>query len=531
MRRYWFLLPFLLAVIVRAPMIAPAFVYDDVPLVEEHEHLDEPAFAGEVFKRDYGLEFTGKPVGYYRPLLMLINVGLHRIAGRSPVAYHSFSLIVFGVTLFLLMTAARRLFRPHGNSVALAAGCLYAVHPARTEMIGQFASLPDLLIELMATGLLILLVTEHRDRILRRTASHVAAIGIGLCAGLTKESSFFIIPAMAATVLFSMPRRTERPAWLCATGAIAGLGGAMLLRWHSGVAAQHHPVSYLKALLSDRAGTAVAGLWRAVQDLTIPRPVQVLYLVEGGDSFIWVILLLLAASILLATWALCLRNGKLTGALLIAWFGASSLNLAMVVASRVAYSERYLSVVPAVLAIAIVSTTLRRWVFAPSSKLPAAVGVAYIIALSIFSIQGGLAFRSEEGFFQHMATYASPRDPCVAIALATVAAKRGDLNAMERHIAEAAARSPNHADVQDIRAVFARRLLDANQPLEALRVAEKVLATAPNHVDSIALKAVALAQLGRLEDGRKAILDAVHMDPTNKAFRVLLSEIERDISR
>ncbi len=45
MRRYWFLLPFLLAVIVRAPMIAPAFVYDDVPLVEEHEHLDEPAFA------------------------------------------------------------------------------------------------------------------------------------------------------------------------------------------------------------------------------------------------------------------------------------------------------------------------------------------------------------------------------------------------------------------------------------------------------------------------------------------------------
>ncbi len=530
MQRYIFILPLLLVIITRAPLVTAPFVYDDIPLVAEHPHLGEQGFIRELFSRDYGLEFSGKPAGYYRPFLMIINWSLHQLSGPSPVIYHGFSLVVFIATLILLIYAGTQLSDEFGRSIAFVAGCLYAVHPTRTETIGQFASLPDLLIELLSLLLLILLIRRWKHPNSSLSGPMAGAALVGLIAGITKESALFIVPAIAISALLIKHQGTGRRTLLpIAITALIGLCGAIGLRWWSGVQVQHHLASYARALLSDQAGTANAGIWRSLVDLLLPRPAQSRFLIEVSNSYFWVPLLLLTGCLFLAIWGFCLHAGKAAGALLTAWLGAGMLSLTLVVISHVAYSQRYLPAAPFILLLAAAATTLRRWVLPPSSLLPRAAGSAYLVFLMIFSLQGALSFRSENSFYSHQAAYAAPNDPSAYIALAITAAKQGDLQAMGQHISFAEICAPRHRDVGKIKATYARYLLDAKRPDLALEELERAITNFPDNPDLVALQAVALAQQGRLRDGADAIRQAIQMAPSNSAFRVLQKQIERDL--
>jgi len=532
MKRYWILVPLLLAIAVRSPLIAPVFVYDDIPLIAEHAHLGEPSFVREVFRRDYGLEFCGRAAGYYRPLLMAINVGLYQIAGPNPRVYHTFSLIVFCITLLVLMAMVRVCFPDYGNGFALVVACLYAVHPARIETVGMFASLPDQLIELLALSMVLLLAVVDRRGSAAGQAARITAYGfaalIGLAAGLTKESAFFVFTAMALTAMLYGWRSGRSIAGICGLATGLGLGVAAAMRLGAHIIEQSAILDCTRALVSGKSGVAVAGLLRSLLDLYLPRPVMFRYLIEPRAGAMWIVPLLLFGVLLLLLWGRRLRRDRLVGALLLAWFGASMLNLCLIVASQVAYSERYLPVIPAVLSLCFVAAVISQLMVASRSKLPLTLAAIFTAGFAGFAAHGALAFRSEEAFFSYLSTYAAPHDPAPQVSLAMTAGKRGQLEVMKRHIQIAASQAPLHTDVRAVKTRFARYLLDAGQPGNALTNLDAFIAEFPDHADNLALKAVALAQLGQFEDAQIWIGNAVEMAPTNAVFRVLLEQIERN---
>ena len=229
------MLPALLAIAIHLPALWADLFLDDRPVIVEHPRIADAGFIKEIFARDYGQELgVQQEVGYYRPLLMVINYGLYRLFGPSPFGYHTTVLLLFALSCSLLTAVAMRALGDGRRLLALTMGCLAAVHPIRTEFAVFFTTMPDLLMEIY--GLLIIGICLERAKKLPQSVRLAALALLALSAGVTKETSFFIVSSMGATLCFvGLFNHDARRRILEGLSLFLGLGSAMILRFGLGV--------------------------------------------------------------------------------------------------------------------------------------------------------------------------------------------------------------------------------------------------------------------------------------------------------
>ena len=517
------ILPPLLALAVHWPALTAELFWDDEPLVAIHPRVREPGFIREIWFRDFGVELGVAPWGYYRPMLMLINIGLQRVFGPSPVAFHAFVLLAFALAAWLLARAARAC-RP-GAPVWLAglAGALAAVHPLRTEFAVFFMSLPDLAVEMAASLALGLALSPAR----RWPAGEFGAAfaGLALVAGLSKESGVFVFAALGGTLLIGALHPSHRRLLGAGLGVWLGIGLAFGLRMAAGI--QSPAMSHLLGDLEQRSARTLHGVWFGTGRLLFPTETVFMNGSQPDGSALAPPLVLLCALLPLALWVWRLRRGDLGGALSAAWFGAGLGFFALSQFQNLPYTDRYFPSGSGLLGLFVIAEALRRrWHVAalPERLRPLA-------ALSFVGWHAACAFVSTAqcvnavGFFRTM----SDQNPTLAypkIALARVyLSSQTNFERFDQTLREVVQLEPNSPKVRELGKLRAVRLIAAGRIEEALRAlawAEEVL---PRDAEIASLRGVCLASLGRRAEAEASVRRAVSLAPDKASYREQLARL------
>lgn len=519
----WFVLPLLLTVLFHLPALFSEFVWDDVGLIQKHPLLSEPSFVTRVFSRDYGLEMTQRePSGYYRPMLMVVNWGLYRLFGASPLAYHLFSILVAGVSAGLLSWMLLRLRVTSSLFLALAAGALLAAHPMRTEYASFFMSLPDVAIEI---GGLVAILSIAGPWLPGRWPWCMAACAItAMIAALFKETAFFVFSSIAAAALLHGLVRRSSFSVAGAVGLSVGLAGAYLLRMRAGI----HGVSSgdpLSMLLGEGAGRALHFGLTSMARIIIPSSAVFMDWSEhaaGAGATVGVVLLGLVAGGGVVVLALR-RNGF--QALIAAWFAAGLANVMLVTGMHIPYADRYSAVLPGVVGMGMLAGLLVQ--FAGRSR----AGFAdrhvrlgrWLLALYIglhgsFSLASSAKCLSPVSFFTAMAEenpgMAYPRVVLANIMLFDL----GDFERCEKYAREVMVLMPDTKRGREMGKLLAKRFIAESRFQEALDQvlwSEAVLSGDP---EVHSLKAISLFELGRMTEARVSIEKALLLAPGNPSY-------------
>lgn len=527
-------LPALLTLLFHLPALFCDFVWDDVGLIRDHPLLAEPSFVGQAFLRDYGLEMSERtPNSYYRPLLMVVAWTLRRVAGPSPLAYHLFSLIVSAASVTLLTWLVARAPGVKGATLPLVAGSIVAAHPARVELVSLFMSLPDLVIEI--AGLLILLAVAARPWRCRPWMAFAICLAASAAAGLSKETSFVVLPAMAAAALVFAARERDGHAAGGAAGIAVGLAAAWVLRARAGVQPPGIGVS-LGMLMGEGSGRALRSAGMAVARIAVPGPT----IFMNWDDFPaspWALggVVLLGAGFAALVIRLAWVRRDLWAALIAAWFGGGLANLMLVTARHIPYSDRYLSVVPGVVALCFAVRRLLVWMDGkwPDAALSLRRGHVPLLLLGTsVGLYGAFTFGSSwkcltpVSFYSAMAEdnpgMAYPRIILANIMLFDL----GDFDRMERYANEAIAISPDTQRARELGKLFAKRYIAEARFGEALRHIEWAGQVLTDDAEVHSLKAISLHGLGRTNEALASVREALSRSPTNASYLKQLRIIE-----
>ena len=223
---------FLVALLLFLPTLGHDFVWDDrsilLPGIAEVEGSGlRDALTANFFRESQ----DRAPFDYWRPLVVLSHLAEHSLFGDRPAGYHAVNVLLHALTSLLVwILALQALGRP---APALAAGLLFAVHPAHVEVVAWISGRSDLLLGLF---LALALVADWRaGRTGRYRWQAVAQLGF-LAALLSKESAA-VFPALVAGRAFladgrhgGVRDRAKRAA-RAALPALAVLGAYLSLRY------------------------------------------------------------------------------------------------------------------------------------------------------------------------------------------------------------------------------------------------------------------------------------------------------------
>ncbi len=175
---------FLLGAAVFAHTAGYGFVWDDVAVIAENEFLKSAGVWWRCFTRDFGLEITRQPAGYYRPLVFLSFWLNYAVGGLDPWHYHLTNVLLHGVNSVLVFAVIARLM---GRRTGGLAAAVFAVHPVHAESVAFVAGRSDLL-----CGLFLLLTVLATMRTFVTPAPQRwfwfgAAAGLYLAALVSKE--------------------------------------------------------------------------------------------------------------------------------------------------------------------------------------------------------------------------------------------------------------------------------------------------------------------------------------------------------
>ncbi|HEV7785636.1 MAG TPA: tetratricopeptide repeat protein, partial [Thermoanaerobaculia bacterium] len=130
------------------------FVFDDHVQIERNPWLRSAEGLRLFLTRPFwGFNREQGPLGsnYYRPVFGAFDSLLAHIYGLDPTAFHGASVLLHLAVCLLVALGASRLLRGDGaTAAALAAGLLFAVHPAHAEAVAWVGGQPDLLAALFA---------------------------------------------------------------------------------------------------------------------------------------------------------------------------------------------------------------------------------------------------------------------------------------------------------------------------------------------------------------------------------------------
>jgi tetratricopeptide (TPR) repeat protein len=141
---------------------------------------------------------------YYRPIQIVLYMAMYYAAGFNAFFFHLGMLLIHvGNTLLVYFLARRWL---GGQTPALVAGILFAVHPIHNESVVWIAALPDVLMTLLVLLSLALFV---RCNAAPRPALIAVLTGLFLLALLSKEPGAMLLPLLAGYEFLYL----GRPLW------------------------------------------------------------------------------------------------------------------------------------------------------------------------------------------------------------------------------------------------------------------------------------------------------------------------------
>ncbi len=427
-------------------------------------NFDDPAVTGGNPVRSFGTlgaAFTERMAHAWLPLYSL-SLGLdNALFGEGrPLAYHLHSVLLHGLNAGLLVLLAARLGL--GRRAALAAGLLFAVHPALTESVAWVASRKDLLSFLLAaSAALVFLRAEGLDGGggPRRPALHGGgALLLGLA--LLAKGTVLVLPVL---LLLAVLARAGDPA-----ARRRGLLGTLPYFVVAGLlTAVHLRVAVLEGTAgvdlgpSDTTGArAAAGAWALalyLKTLLLPWPLSVEHGLLPGDAgagraAVGVLLLAAAAAAAILAW----RRGRRGAALAIVGVLAALAPFnGLFPRTSVLFAERYLYL-PAAVACGLLGHLLT----APSALarlLPPAAPV--ILAFSVLTLVHLPAWRNSTALWEN----AVERAPRSHLAWSKLGEARNDGALAATEDGERRKRFEGAAEALDLAARHART------PLEELR--------------------------------------------------------------
>jgi len=206
MKRWYWLIPLLLAIGVYAPAPWGELVWDD-PLVLQKQMLAFRSI-GDAFFPPAGIFQWSND--YYRPVVILsymLDIGLY---GNAKVAgLHISNVLYHVVTTFFVWSLARRLFAhlPNGSFGALMAAAVFAVHPIHTESVSWITGRSDVLATLFFVPCVTLSLL-WRDTGARWTLALGALLY--MLALLSKEVAVAALAVVPAAMLLAPARDGQR---------------------------------------------------------------------------------------------------------------------------------------------------------------------------------------------------------------------------------------------------------------------------------------------------------------------------------
>ncbi len=225
-------LPAVAAALLYLPVLHAGFVWDDTLFLVDTPYYRDPANWGAALARPFLLS-----PNYYRPLALSTFLVELRLFGLAPWAFHLTNLVLHSLNTLLVTRLAAWLVplddMQEGSQwplPLLAAGLVYAFHPALVESVAFISSRFDLLLTaILLTALLL------EQRLAGWRATTLLAAGSGL-AMLTKEMAAGFL-AVYPLWWWATRQRNREPAPLPWSdlfrrwgGVVAGTALALLLR-------------------------------------------------------------------------------------------------------------------------------------------------------------------------------------------------------------------------------------------------------------------------------------------------------------
>ena len=202
MKRWLWLIPILLAIVVYAPALWGDLIWDDV-VIFGRQLVAIDGFRDALFPPE---GIWGWTYVYYRPVVVLsylLDVGLY---GReSAVGPHLSNVVYHVIATCFVWVLARRVFLHllNGAAGAVVSASIFAVHPIHTESVNWIAGRGDMLATVFLLPSIILALV-WRDR--REVWALILAVVLYFLALLSKELAIAALALVPAT-LFLVSRR------------------------------------------------------------------------------------------------------------------------------------------------------------------------------------------------------------------------------------------------------------------------------------------------------------------------------------
>jgi len=226
----------LLALVVFLPSLRYDFVWDDLLLIRNNQHLQSHNSPSSFLRKDFTeLTFGSLPGHFYRPLFALTLWADAVLWGQQPAGFHVTNLLLHGLVVGLLWLVVRRLSDPF---TATLTAVLFAVHPAHSEVAVFISGRVDsLALVPMLAAVWLFLDLNHRRSIWGQGALHLGLLAAFVLALAVKESAV-VVPGLLLAVGMHDPaaagRRLAGRLWVSLarmTGVLAVAGIYVVWRW------------------------------------------------------------------------------------------------------------------------------------------------------------------------------------------------------------------------------------------------------------------------------------------------------------
>ena len=479
----WLVGPVLLAALAHANALHNPFVYDDHRMVVDNPSLRD--LSNPLF------------VLVFQPFRPVVNVSYaldHALHGLDPFGYHLTSLLLHCLDtalLFLLIAGIGAGRGPRageppapGPEVAALAAALFAVHPMATESVGYVAGRAEVLCAAFAlTSLLCfqraLAAAPGRARRLR-VAGGVASFALALAC---KEVAAMLPAVVLLYDLIFLPaddpgRRRRLLRLYAPLFAVLAAGAWARLHLYRSLEAPERDLGVATNLL-----TQSGVVWRYLRLFLLPVGQSVVHEVAEVTSFrglpaAWGAFAALGlAGVALLAWLARRREPAVAfGAL---WFLAMLLPSSLIPLPELAAEHRtYLASAGLFLALASLLAAGLRAAALPPARARA---VGWVGALSLVALLGGLSAARNRVWSDPVRLWADALRNAP-----TVFAPHYQLAEALRERGDCAAALPHY---------------------------ERAVALVPSYLDARNNLGICLAQLGRLDDARRAFLAALARDP------------------
>jgi tetratricopeptide (TPR) repeat protein len=276
----WLVAPIVLVLLVLATYLNSfrgGFVLDDHATLNVVAELTEQSRLGAMFTQP-SLRFAdGATV--YRPLTMLSYALDYQLWHRNPFGYHQTNvwLHVCGVVLAYVLVV--RVTRRRG--LALAAACLFAVHPVTSHCVAHVTNRGPLLATVGTLGALWLFAISSRWHDVRREIMLVAAAGVGMLSLLAAESAV-LLPVLAGVYLLACEPTADRRRWKW-VGVLATLAVGFLLVRFVVLRGWGEPAHPPVLTLGQHLLAAVRAVSVSFSALVMPQQLQLQYPLASGS--------------------------------------------------------------------------------------------------------------------------------------------------------------------------------------------------------------------------------------------------------